>query len=131
MNVNSGCVVVSDSKVETKEELIHSIKEWIRLDNEIFKLNKDVKDLKNKQKAMTQTLVSVMKMNSLDCFDINGGRILYKKSKIKKPINTKMLLSTLNNYYVDNPTIAEEVAKYVLNNREDVVKETIRRKLDK
>ena len=129
--MNAGGGTTNEPKVETKEELIHSIKEWIRLDNEITKMNKEVKDLKLKQKTMTQTLVSVMKMNSLDCFDINGGRILYKKSKIKKPINTKMLLATLQNYYVDNPSIAEDVTKFVLNNREDVVKETIRRKLDK
>ena len=130
MNAGGGGSI-NEPKVETKEELIHSIKEWIRLDNEITKMNKEVKDLKSKQKTMTQTLVSVMKMNSLDCFDINGGRILYKKSKIKKPINTKMLLATLQNYYVDNPLIAEDVTKFVINNREDVVKETIRRKLDK
>ena len=130
MNAGGGGSI-NEPKVETKEELIHSIKEWIRLDNEITKMNKEVKDLKSKQKTMTQTLVSVMKMNSLDCFDINGGRILYKKSKIKKPINTKMLLATLQNYYVDDPLIAEDVTKFVLNNREDVVKETIRRKLDK
>ena len=129
--MNAGGGTINEPKLETKEELIHSIKEWIRLDNEITKMNKEVKDLKSKQKTMTQTLVSVMKTNALDCFDINGGRILYKKSKIKKPINTKMLLATLQNYYVDNPLIAEDVTKFVLNNREDVVKETIRRKLDK
>jgi len=122
---------IIEPKVETKEELIHSIKEWIRLDNEITRMNKDVKELKIKQKNITQTLVSVMKTNSLDCFDINGGRILYKKSKIKKPINAKMLISTLKNYYADNPSIAEDVTKFVLSNREDVIKETIRRKLDK
>jgi len=122
---------IIEPKVETKEELINSIKEWIRLDNEITRMNKDVKELKIKQKNMTQTLVSVMKTNSLDCFDINGGRILYKKSKIKKPINAKMLVSTLKNYYADNPSIAEDVTKFVLSNREDVIKETIRRKLDK
>ena len=122
---------IIEPKVETKEDLIHSIKEWIRLDNEITRMNKDVKELKIKQKNITQTLVSVMKTNSLDCFDINGGRILYKKSKIKKPINAKMLISTLKNYYADNPSIAEDVTKFVLSNREDVIKETIRRKLDK
>jgi lysozyme family protein len=39
----------------------------------------------------------------LECFDINGGKILYKKSKCKKPINTKTLLNTLKTYYNDNP----------------------------
>jgi hypothetical protein len=42
-----------------------------------------------------------------------------------------MLLSTLKNYFSSNPTTATEVTDYILNNREDVVKETIKRKIDK
>jgi hypothetical protein len=56
---------------------------------------------------------------------------MYKKNKLKKPINTKMLLQTLKKYYTDNPTIADEVTEYILSNREEVIKETIKRKIDK
>lgn len=127
MNINNS----SDSKLETKEELIHIIKEWIRLDNDISKLTKELKEAKQKQKLITQSLLNVMKDNSLDCFDINGGRILYKKSKVIKPINSKTLNSTLQHYFTDNPTQAESVAKFILDNRENTFKETIRRKFDK
>jgi hypothetical protein len=122
---------MNETKVETKEELIQNIKEWIKIDNEINKLNKELKELKLKQKLFTKNLVNVMKSNQLECFDINGGRIMYKKNKLKKPINTKMLLQTLKNYYTDNPTIADEVTEYILSNREEVIKETIKRKIDK
>jgi hypothetical protein len=122
---------MNETKVETKEELIQNIKEWIKIDNEIHKLNKELKELKLKQKLFTKNLVNVMKTNQLECFDINGGRIMYKKNKLKKPINTKMLLQTLKNYYTDNPTIADEVTEYILSNREEVIKETIKRKIDK
>jgi hypothetical protein len=80
---------------------------------------------------ITQSLLNVMKDNSLDCFDINGGRILYKKSKVIKPINSKTLNTTLQKYFINNPTQAEDVAKFILENRENTVKETIRRKFDK
>jgi hypothetical protein len=122
---------MNETKVETKEELIQNIKEWIKIDNDINKLNKELKELKLKQKLFTKNLVNVMKVNQLECFDINGGRIMYKKNKLKKPINTKMLLQTLKNYYTDNPTIASEVTEYILSNREEVIKETIKRKIDK
>ena len=122
---------MNETKVETKEELIQNIKEWMKIDNEINKLNKELKELKFKQKLFTKNLVNVMKTNQLECFDINGGRIMYKKNKLKKPINTKMLLQTLKNYYTDNPTIADEVTEYILSNREEVIKETIKRKIDK
>ena len=122
---------MNETKVETKEELIQNIKEWIKIDNDINKLNKELKELKLKQKLFTKNLVNVMKTNQLECFDINGGRIMYKKNKLKKPINTKMLLQTLKKYYTDNPTIADEVTEYILSNREEIIKETIKRKIDK
>ena len=122
---------MNETKVETKEELIQNIKEWIKIDNDINKLNKELKEFKQKQKLFTKNLVTVMKTNQLECFDINDGRIMYKKNKLKKPINTKMLLQTLKNYYTDNPTIADEVTEYILSNREEVIKETIKRKIDK
>ena len=127
MNINNS----SENKLETKEELIQIIKEWIRLDNDISKLNKELKESKQKQKMITQSLLNVMKDNSLDCFDINGGRILYKKSKVIKPINSKTLNSTLQKYFINNPTQAEDVAKFILDNRANAFKETIRRKFDK
>ena len=118
-------------ELNTKEELIQRIKEWLKIDNDIIRLNKDLKDLKKKQKQLTNTLVNVMKTNQLDCFDINGGKILYKKSISKKPINSKMLLNTLKTYFSTNPSTADEVTEYILNSRESVVKETIKRKIDK
>ena len=70
-----------------------------------------------------------MKTNSIDCFDINGGALLYKKNKVKKPINGKSLLSALQNYYKDNPKMAEDVTKHLMENREEEIKETIKRKI--
>jgi hypothetical protein len=117
--------------METKEQLVNNIKEWIRLDNEITKLKNDIKEYNNKKKELTQNLVNVMKTNSIDCFDINGGALVYKKSKVKKPINGKTLLSALQSYYKDNTSIAEEVAKFLMDNREEQIKETINRKITK
>ena len=125
---------MSSEKIEelnTKEELIQRIKEWLKIDNDIIRLNKETKELKKKQKLLTNTLVNVMKTNQLDCFDINGGKILYKKSISKKPINSKMLLNTLKTYFSTNPSTADEVTEYILNSRESVIKETIKRKIDK
>lgn len=128
MNINNQ---TDNNVVETKEELISFIKDWIRLDNEIAKINKELKNFKTQQKNITQSLVNVMKKNSLDCFDIHGGSIVYKKSKIIKPINAKSLNSILQTYFTDNPSKAEDITKYILDNRENTIKETIRRKIDK
>jgi hypothetical protein len=117
--------------METKEQLVNNIKEWIKMDNEISQLKSEIKDRNNKKKLLTENLVSVMKTNEIDCFDINGGALIYKKNKIKKPINGKTLLSALQNYYKTDPNIAEELVKHVMDSREEQIKETIKRKVDK
>ena len=115
----------------TKEQLVNNIKEWIKIDNEISQLKAEIKERTNKKKTLTENLVSVMKTNSIDCFDINGGALVYKKNKVKKPINGKILLSALQNYYKNDAKIAEEITKHVMDSREEQIKETIKRKIDK
>ena len=114
-----------------KEQLVNNIKEWIKMDNEITQLKNEIKERNNKKKILTESLVLVMKTNSIDCFDINGGALVYKKNKIKKPINGKTLLTALQNYYKNDVKIAEEITKHVMDNREEQIKETIKRKIDK
>jgi hypothetical protein len=117
--------------METKEELIANIKEWLKMDNEIAKLQGEIKTRKNKKKALTVSLVDVMKKNTIDCFDIVGGSLMYKKSKIKKPINAKSLMLSLQQYYKDTPEVVNDISKHILDSREEQVKETISRKMKK
>ena len=117
--------------METKEQLVNNIKEWIRIDNEINQLKVNIKELNNNKKKLTEDLVTVMKTNQIDCFDINGGALVYKKNKIKKPINGKTLLIALQNYYKTDNKIAEELLKHVMDSREEQIKETIKRKIEK
>jgi hypothetical protein len=72
-----------------------------------------------------------MKKNQIDCFDINGGALVYKQNKVKKAINGKSLLAALQNYYKNDPQLAENITKHLLENREEQLKETIKRKIDK
>jgi hypothetical protein len=121
----------SNPKLTTKEELIANVKEWIKLDTELTKLKRDVKDKTKRMKMLTNTLVDVMKNNSINCFDINGGALVYKQKKTKKSISGKFLLAQLETYYTNQPELAKEVVKAVLDNREQVVKEEIKRKINK
>lgn len=118
-------------KVNTKDELVFNIKEWIKIDNEIIRLKNEVKQKTNKKKELTETLVNVMKSNEIDCFDINGGALVYKQKKSRKTISGKFLLSQLEEYYKDQPELAKDITKKVLDNRIEVVKDEIKRKIDK
>lgn len=114
--------------MESKDQLVSNIKEWMKMDNEISKMKSELREKTNKKKKLTENLVTIMKNNSIDCFDINGGALVYKKSKVKKPINGKSLLQSLTMYYKSNPGLAEEITKHVMESREEVVKETIKLK---
>lgn len=117
--------------METREQLVNNIKEWIKMDNEIMQLKADIKEKNIKKKQLTTNLVDVMKTNKIDCFDINGGALVYKTNKIKKPINGKSLLTALQNYYKTDSKTAEEITKHVMDSREEKIKEIIKRKIDK
>lgn len=118
-----------DKSLNSKEELIQYIKEWIKADNDIKTLKTTVKQLVNAQKIRNEMLVNVMKNNNIDCFDINGGALQFKKRKTKKSISGKFLLQQMEAYFSDNLILAKEITNKVLDNRETTVKEEIKCKI--
>jgi hypothetical protein len=116
--------------METKDQLVQHIKEWIGVDEEIKSLQKEIKARKEKQKELTKDLMEVMKTNEIECFDLNDGKLVYTKSKTKQTINKKYLMSTLVKC-LEDPKDVEKVTEFILENREEKVRESIRRKIDK
>ena len=113
----------------TKEVLVHKIKEWISRDDKIKELQKQIKEYRTEKKELTSTLVDIMKNNEIDCFDINNGKLIFCKNKVKTPLNKKTLLASLDKYFENNPEInAEDVGEFILESREIQIKENIRRK---
>lgn len=120
-----------DSNI-SKAELIEIIKEWRTLDEEIKAIQKEIKVRRNKKKELSDKLIKVMRTNDIECFDINNGKLLYTKSKLKETINKSYLMKVINDYFDDDDSIeSEKVADYILENRNTKVKESIRCKLDK
>ena len=115
--------------METKEQLVKTIRDWVKIDNEIRSLNKELNNRKNEKKNLSTSLIETMKKNEIDCFDIKDGQICYTKKNIKKPITKKVLMDILSNFYNGDITKASELNNYIIDNREEVVKETIERKI--
>jgi len=113
----------------TKDILVTTIKDWILQDDKIKILQKQIKVHRDAKKILTDNLVEIMKDNEVDCFDINNGKILFCKNKVKSPLNKISLLATLELYFKNNPNInPQDVSKFILENRETKIKENIRRK---
>lgn len=116
----------------TKEQLQDTVRDWVKLDNEIARLKSEVKERENKKKALTGNLVTIMKTHNISCFDMNGGALIYKKDQKKKALSGKTLLQALQNYFKDKPEeFAEDVTKFVMENREVVEKDIIKMRVDK
>jgi hypothetical protein len=68
-----------------------------------------------------------MKENDIDEFNVKDGKIMYSKTNVKKPITKKNLMSILSKYYKEDISQAIEMNNFILENREEVVKESIKR----
>ncbi len=124
---------MSDDETEiSKTELITLIKEWKQLDDELKLIQKNIKERKDKKKILSEKLVKIMKNNEIDCFDINNGKLLYTKTKVKTTINKNYLLEIMSHYFKDDDNVEiDKVTDYILDNRNVKVKEGIRCKLNK
>jgi hypothetical protein len=114
-----------------KEILVNAIKEWIQADNDLKEIQKAAKEYRNKKKELTEQLVVIMRDNQIDNFDVKDGILMYKCNKVKAPLNKKHLLNTLTQFFKNDTQQAGELAKYILDTREEKVKETIQRKIFK
>lgn len=115
----------------TKEELILNVKQWIEFDTEITKLNKTIltikKQIQNKNKEkkhLSDKLMVVLKKNNAD-ITLGTHTLSHKVTKKTNPITKKYLLEQLNTYYKNQPEIAEDISKQILNNRKIIIKENI------
>lgn len=115
-------------KMETKAQLVAAVREWVRIDGEISALQKEMSSRRKEKKQMSEQLMTVMKSMAIDVFDLKDGQLMYKKTKAKKPISKVSLISSLSNYFDGNAEKAAEVGTFIMENREEVVKETIVKK---
>jgi len=113
-----------------KDKLVENIKKWVKIDNEIKELKKLQNERKEIQKELSSTLMNAMKENNIDMFNMKQGSIHYKQNKIKKPITKKMLQEVLLKYYNNDLAKATDINDFILDNREEIVKETLIHKMN-
>ena len=116
----------------TKEQLIDNIKSWMRIDNEMKQLQKELKQRRVEKKLLADSLVEIMKDNEIDCFDLTEGKLLYTKTKVKTALSKKHIMKCLEKYFSQDPNVQPaEVCDFILENRETKENEGIRHKPNK
>lgn len=114
--------------MNTKEELVENIKRWVGYDHEIKNLQKSMKEIREKKKELTKSLIDIMKNHEIDCFDINDGKLLYTKNKVKTPLNKNNLMIALEKYFENESVNVEDITNFILDNREIKIRENLKKK---
>tara|TARA_B100001063_G_scaffold167716_1_gene156759 strand:+ start:3964 stop:4314 length:351 start_codon:yes stop_codon:yes gene_type:complete len=115
----------------SNEELLDNVKEWINIDNEIRQLQGAIKERRKQKKELTNNLLSTMKQNDIDVFNIPDGELIYTKTKSKKPLSKKHLLLSLSEYFKNDKDMVQQLGKFILDSRQVNEKENIKRKIKK
>ena len=112
----------------TKDDVVNCIKRWMSVERELKVLQKEVKVRREQKKAAAEELVSIMKENEIDCFDISEGKIIHTQNKSRAPLSKQHLLKSLSEYFSETEVDTEAVGKFILETRAVKTKDDIRHK---
>tara|TARA_X000000368_G_scaffold75573_1_gene55985 strand:- start:5013 stop:5360 length:348 start_codon:yes stop_codon:yes gene_type:complete len=114
--------------MDDKSEMINIIKRWMDIDRKLKVIQKQSQELKKEKKILTESLTNIMKDNDIDEFDINNGKLVYTRSKVRAPLSKKHLLESLNKYYKNDETLVEQLTTFIMESRQETVKDVIKHK---
>jgi len=117
--------------MDNKNAIVEYVKQWVKLDNEMRQLRDEITSRRKLKENISNSLLNLMKNNEIDSFDIKNGRLESTTRTTKKPISKKMLQNILSKYYKGDDAKANELNNFILENREEVSKEVLTRKVDK
>ena len=116
---------------EEKKALIDIVKQWLKYDNEIRTLQHEMLTRKRAKQEISAVLMNMMKDKNIEGLDINDGQIIYTRKSVKKPMTKQNLMDVLAKYYDGDFMKMNEINSFIMENREEVVKESIVRKIAK
>lgn len=112
----------------SNNEIVDTIKNWVTLNSKMKVLQKELTVMRKEKKIITDKLVLVMKNNDIDEFDLNGGKLIYSKNKVKAPLSRKHLIDSLAKFYKNDTELVEELSKFIMESRSESIKESIKHK---
>jgi hypothetical protein len=128
---SSSSLAETSAQPVSKEEMITHIKKWMQYDNDIKQLQNELKTKKESRRQHTEQLVNIMKSNEIDCFDVNNGKLLFSRTKVKTPLNKSQMVQALMEYFNNDEPRVRELEDRLMSARKEKITETIRRKINK
>lgn len=110
-----------------KSILITRVKEWVKIDDDIAKLQSEIRKKRGLKKTISGELMDVMKTNGIDQFDLNEGKLIRQVRKTRASLSKKHLLGCLSKYCKTDDEY-KNLTEYILDSRQEVLKEVITKK---
>ena len=107
-------------------EFKENAKLWLKLDDDIKKLNDAIKERKNKKNEITPTLLDFMESHNINDLNTSDGNLKFHKSLRSKPLSKKYLLDRLG-FYFKSEVKGEKIVNFIYNNREKTEISNIKR----
>ena len=111
---------VTQVNIKEVENFKQICKQWLMLNNDIKKLQEAVKIRRQLMNELTPKMMVYMKDQNIENLDTGDGKLKYAISNRKVPLNKENIQKKLGEYF-KNDKKAEEVASYIMDNR-DIVK---------
>ena len=114
-----------------REKLQKEVKTYIEVDDKLKALQKATKEYRKTKDNLSHSILDIMKKFEINDMNIKSGKLVYNEKTNKKPLNRKNLMSGLTLYFKEDVDKAKNCSEFVLENREDVTKISLKRTVNK
>jgi hypothetical protein len=115
VNENTEVTEVTEGENVEHVSLKTDIKEYLELDDEINKINKDLKEMKLGKKEIEMKILEYMKKTKTDQIKLGKGKLKLVKSKTYEVLKKDYIVSQLSEKL--DKSKAEDIAEQLIKNR--------------
>jgi hypothetical protein len=96
----------------------NKIQQWVQIDNQVKKLNEQIKQLRDQRNSLETNLTTYVKSNNLSdkTFNFNNDKLKFIETKVPEPLTFKYLEKTLGEI-IKNETQVQLIMEHIKQKR--------------
>jgi hypothetical protein len=115
---------IDDGELELFQE---NVKKWITIDDNVYKMEQEIRRLKKERNMLNNGILNFMKNYKIEDLKTNNGKLEYHVKHGKKGLSAKKIHENLLQYFQKDKDKADEIYKYLQDNRVEIDKEVLKR----
>jgi hypothetical protein len=96
----------------------NKIQQWVQIDNQVKKLNEQIKELRDQRNSLETNLTTYVKTNNISdkIFNLNNDKLKFVETKVPEPLTFKYLEKTLGEI-IKNETQVHLIMEHIKQKR--------------